>query len=374
MHSKSANTDGSKKLVTLFELYKKYKTHDSAFCYRGAFSEQFTGTIIDISEGAAFRTDGSVNRKVSFLLVECFQNIIRHGENMTAQETHLDDGIFTFQMNHQGFIINSINHILNNEIDQLKTWVDQVNSMDPKELKELYLRQLSNNEMSSKGGAGLGLIELARKSGQKLIYEFEEFRPPFAKFHQQVSFIQKENEIDFNKIHETKELHSRLSGENAFLFYKGDFSQKSILPLLDIVEQNVSGGSSLTSMTRKVAHILVELLQNISKHSQVDEKGRKEGIFIIGKNQNEMFIQCGNEVNTEEKYVLEQNLNYLTSLSQEEIADLHKTAMVASLKFENKNKSGLGLIEIIKAAVKGVQYTFEPIGADRFIYAVNVTF
>ena len=87
-----------------------------------------------------------------------------------------------------------------------------------------------------------------------------------------------------------------------------------------------------------------------------------------------MFIQCGNEVNTEEKYVLEQNLNYLTSLSQEEIADLHKTAMVASLKFENKNKSGLGLIEIIKAAVKGVQYTFEPIGADRFIYAINVTF
>lgn len=373
-----ANTEGSQQLHTLSQLFSRYKAHDSAFCYRGAFSEQFTGTIIDISEGATFRSESNVNRKVSFLLVECFQNIIKHGENLTDIDAHLDDGIFTFQMNYEGFTINSINHILHNEIDQLKTLVDQVNSLDSKELKKLYLEQLNNNTISDKGGAGLGLIELARRSGQKLIYEFEDFKHPLAKFHQQVTLKQnqseEETELIQNKIDETKELHKALTATEAFLFYKGDFSQKSILPLLDIVQQNVSGGSSLTSATRKVAHILIELLQNISKHGQPDEKDRKEGIFIIGKGQDYMYIQCGNEVTEDEKKVLEQNLNYLTSLTTQEIAELHKNAIRASIKFENKYKSGLGLIEIIKAAKKGVLYNFEPRENGKYLYAISVKF
>lgn len=370
-----ANLEGSKQLDTLSRLFTKYKVHDSAFCYRGAFSEQFTGTIIDISEGAIFRSETNVNRKVSFLLVECFQNIIKHGESLTDLDEHLDDGIFTFQMNYEGFTINSINHILHNEIDQLKKWVDQVNSMDSKELKQLYLQQLNNNVISDKGGAGLGLIELARRSGQKLIYEFEDFKPPLAKFHQQVSFKQEESALINSKIEETKELHAALKANDSFLFYKGDFSQKSILPLIDIVQQNVSsGGTSLTSTTRKVAHILVELLQNISKHGQEDEKSRKEGIFIIGKGEDHLYIQCGNEVSEDEKKVLEQNLNYLTSLSENEITELHKSAMKASINFENKYKSGLGLIEIIKAAKKGVVYSFEPRENNRFLYAISVMF
>jgi hypothetical protein len=34
---------------------------------------------------------------------------------------------------------------------------------------------LSNSEFSSKGGAGLGLIEMAKKTGNKLDYDFLQF-------------------------------------------------------------------------------------------------------------------------------------------------------------------------------------------------------
>ena len=38
------------------------------------------------------------------------------------------------------------------------------------ELHQLYLKVLSSQQVSASGGAGLGLIDIARKSGTKLSY------------------------------------------------------------------------------------------------------------------------------------------------------------------------------------------------------------
>jgi hypothetical protein len=364
------NSGGKADFKTITELFHRFRSQESTFCYRGAFSEQFTSTILDISAGSTYRTSGNVNKKVSFLLVECFQNIIKHGES-AEMESMEDDGIFTFRINKDGVVINSINHLLREETAALQDWVDKVNSLDSASLKELYLKQLNQNEMSSKSGAGLGLIELARKSGQKLVYEFENLNSKYARFHQQVSFVP--GELTKN-IEETKSLYKLMNVENALLFYKGDFSQKSILPLLDIVEQNVKGGGRVAGITRKVAHVLIELLQNISKHAHPDERGRKEGIFMIGLLNDQVYLQCGNVLNSTDKQMVGDNLDYLTTLNKEELGDLHKAAMKASLKFENKNKSGLGLIEVVKAAKFGVQHSFEPIDAESFLFNIKVSF
>ena len=45
--------------------------------------------------------------------------------------------------------------------------------MNSSELKAKYLEKLSRTKLSDKGGAGLGLMDIARKSGNKLQYDFE---------------------------------------------------------------------------------------------------------------------------------------------------------------------------------------------------------
>jgi hypothetical protein len=47
-----------------------------------------------------------------------------------------------------------------------------VNQCNKEELKNLYQGILSDGELSEKGTAGLGMIDIARKSGQKLGYDF----------------------------------------------------------------------------------------------------------------------------------------------------------------------------------------------------------
>ena len=64
------------------------------------------------------------------------------------------------------------NYILSENVEKLKTNLDKINSIDKEQLKEYYKEILNNDEFSEKGGGGLGMIDIARKSGQKLNYNF----------------------------------------------------------------------------------------------------------------------------------------------------------------------------------------------------------
>lgn len=112
-----------------------------------------------------------VVKKVFFICVESLQNMFIHG--------HKDD----LGAQHNFFIINTTekevkvitaNLITNNAIDKLKKDIIKINSFaEPSELKSYYLEHLENNELSDKGGAGLGFITIAMKSGNKLKTFFE---------------------------------------------------------------------------------------------------------------------------------------------------------------------------------------------------------
>jgi hypothetical protein len=66
------------------------------------------------------------------------------------------------------------NLISNSAIPKLKEHIEKINSFqDPAELKTYYLEHLENNELSEKGGAGLGFITIGMKSGNKLGTQFE---------------------------------------------------------------------------------------------------------------------------------------------------------------------------------------------------------
>ena len=51
-------------------------------------------------------------------------------------------------------------------------FLDEINKLSKEELKDYYKAVLNNGQMSAKGGGGLGMIDIARKTGQKLKYNF----------------------------------------------------------------------------------------------------------------------------------------------------------------------------------------------------------
>ena len=68
------------------------------------------------------------------------------------------------------------------EYHDLKVKLDEINNLETKEIRNVYRQMLSNSEFSNKGGAGLGLIEMAKKTGNKLDYDFVELDNEFSYF------------------------------------------------------------------------------------------------------------------------------------------------------------------------------------------------
>lgn len=118
----------------------------------------------------------SIKKRVFNILVEILQNIYHHYGHITIDNFSDEESVTFVLAKTQGdYYIIAGNYILNEEMPALKAKIDLINSLPSEKLKQVYMETLGNGVISEKGGAGLGLIEIARKSGGKLFYEFRLF-------------------------------------------------------------------------------------------------------------------------------------------------------------------------------------------------------
>jgi anti-sigma regulatory factor (Ser/Thr protein kinase) len=362
---------------TLKYFDNKASGQKASFYYRGPFLEKFTNTFLDISQGTGnqVQTDSGLGKKMSFVIVECFQNILKHAENRESIG-HLmeDEGMFSFKNIEGAFVLNSINVVNNPEAEKIETLVSRVNSLNEEDLKQYYLENLKNNTISERGGAGLGLIELARKSKQKIHYKIEDLSNGYSHFHQQITLKKSDQQTDHsNQLEHSGELYKMMITDDIVLMYKGEFTQRSILPLLELAEYNARDKSMDQRKTLRAAHVTVEMLQNISKHGKKQIEGDiNQGIFMLGKKDNKLILTAGNIVNISEKIVLEEKLDFLVTLDEYELKELHKSTLRATLRFENKHNSGLGLIEVAQASGNSLMYDFIPYSPENYLFAIQV--
>lgn len=135
----------------------------------------------------------SVKKKLFNIIVECLDNIQKHTDALNSQialhsriKQSVDHSFFSFDFNDEYYVIKTKNVIQNEFIDNLKIKVDRINQLDKEGLKKHYEQVILEGEISSKGGAGLGLIDIALKSNNKLEYKFEAIDDQYSFFILQV--------------------------------------------------------------------------------------------------------------------------------------------------------------------------------------------
>lgn len=362
---------------TIRWFFQHAKQDKLCLLYNGFFSDDVTNKFIDLSEYNINSNAelSKMRKKVSFLMAECFQNIVRHGEQSINENNKLDSpGYFLTKSIDSTYFITSGNLIHKNNIPKLQKQLNQVNSLDKDELKELYRKVIDTEEFSSKGGAGLGLIEMARKSGKKIEFSFDDYTSDFSFFYNQITL---ENKLDDDSKEEIKfpiqdsiALHEKMNEEDILLIQKGDFSQESILPVLKIIEQNL-GDNNQSNKNKEVYHVLVELLQNIGKHSlEIDHK--HDGIFAIGKRESKFIITSGNYIEKEKADKFKQHLNLLTSKSKDELRKLYLQQLKNGMETENGG-AGIGLIDLAKECEEPIQYQFDEVDQEKLFFSIQVT-
>jgi hypothetical protein len=165
-------------MLDVYSLYNKAKDDRVILSFRGNVTEEFMGAVFLIMES---KMDGDppqqrIRKKVNNILVECLQNVFHHMDEMAPEDGDEDQraAIFMVCMDAENkYSILTGNHILNGNVEKLRAKIDRVNAMTQDQLKAYHREALSNSELSSKGGAGLGMIDMARKSGNRLEYDFQ---------------------------------------------------------------------------------------------------------------------------------------------------------------------------------------------------------
>lgn len=165
--------------MDVFDIYDKMERNNILLSFKGEITSDLLTSILQIMENKMdnMQEEPKMKKKVYNVLVECLQNLYHHLDEITEVDTDTEkirSAIFTIGKVDNKYSIITGNYILNENINGLKNRLDEVNSLNKEELKEYYKRVLNNGEMSLKGGGGLGMIDIARKTGEKLEYNFLE--------------------------------------------------------------------------------------------------------------------------------------------------------------------------------------------------------
>ena len=162
-------------LTDLYEFYDKMERNNILLSFKGDVTSDLLTSILQIMESKMdnLQEDSKTKKKVYNVLVECLQNLYHHMDD-TAVDSVEGQRSAIFMIGKMDNVYNVItgNYIYNENVSGLKKRLDDVNSLSKEELKEYYKQILNNGEMSLKGGGGLGMIDIARKTGQKLHYNF----------------------------------------------------------------------------------------------------------------------------------------------------------------------------------------------------------
>lgn len=158
----------------IYDLHKIMLERSLILVYEGEFTQEITKSVLSMAERNmdSFGEESSIKRKVFNVMVECLQNIVKHGEESDPISDKRHTAIFIIGKQENEYIITSGNPMNSNKVNSLKAKLDQINGLDKEGLKSLYKDIIKNNDLSAKGGAGLGFVDMARKSGQKLEYDF----------------------------------------------------------------------------------------------------------------------------------------------------------------------------------------------------------
>lgn len=160
----------------IYELHKTMLAKNLILVYEGEFTQEITKSVLSMAERNmdSMGEESSIKRKVFNVMVECLQNIVKHGEDYNPMNEKKQTAIFMIGKLDDEYVITSGNPVKNDIVGLLTEKLNQINSLDKEGLKALYKEIIKGTEISEKGGAGLGFVDMARKSGQKLEFDFTE--------------------------------------------------------------------------------------------------------------------------------------------------------------------------------------------------------
>lgn len=152
--------------------------------YQGLFNFEIIGHLLNSLKDETEARGISISnyKKILSVMIEALENVFKYSEYF-ENDTNLFPNFypkFELDKEDKNFILTTSNPIQNKDIEKLTEHINIINDLDREGLRQLFRSTLTNGKFSSKGGAGLGFIEMAKVSGEKINYTFDRINDTFS--------------------------------------------------------------------------------------------------------------------------------------------------------------------------------------------------
>lgn len=342
------------------------------FVYRGIVTNDNSIPLLMLLEKEMETAEfGFVGRKRLFMFVlESLQNVSRHS-NGTA---HSNMSLVVYSKQSGGYTVTTGNVISTANIEDLKKRLDEINNLATDEIRNVYRQMLSNSEFSSKGGAGLGLIEMAKKTGNKLDYDFLNIDDQNSYF-----ILSKTVDSEGTGVHFTsneKPFHGKavaqleriMAENNIYLLWSGHITPDVGKEVISFTETKLSEDDIEANLRRRVFSILVEIIENVAKYSPGKEAEEKFGMPVaMIRFENKIYsLTTGNLILNEKVAHLKEKLEMINQYDKIGLKELFRKSL-SGQTINSESTGNMGLIDMARKSGSKLVYEFETI-SDQFSY------
>jgi hypothetical protein len=161
----------------VYRMHREMVDNRILLVYEGEVNQDITKAFTTMTQRNLeedVETSLPIKKRVYHVMVECLQNIGKHSDNLHSGEPEVPgSGIFLVSRSDAGFHVVTGNPIANTRKAEVAEMLDKVNGMNEEEIKAYYKQKIVESRISEKGGAGLGFIDIVKKTGNKIEYHFE---------------------------------------------------------------------------------------------------------------------------------------------------------------------------------------------------------
>jgi len=170
--------------MKLLEFKKFLQDEDIIFTYNGTISQRLIsdieGIVFDSIESHQDQIQSKVIRNIFLIAIEQLQNIKNYSIDrvLKDEESKIYESrgicVIGYDKEHSRYYINTLNQVSQEAKEKISNKIDEVNSLDDKAQRNKIKELLKSGDLAHEQGAGIGLYEMARKSSDKLVYNFIE--------------------------------------------------------------------------------------------------------------------------------------------------------------------------------------------------------
>jgi hypothetical protein len=125
--------------------------------------------------------------------------------------------------------------------------------------------------------------------------------------------------------------------------------------------------------SKKVYAVMVELLQNISKHTgDIEGDKKNRGIFLLSKKNDEFILTAGNLIHTVDVETMRDRLEFVNSMTDKELYKQYDMILL-DIGSASERKTGLGFIDMRIKSTSELKYIFKNISVNNTFFVLQVS-